>query len=209
MIKRPVIPGSEELKSFTGGNFGNDFYGENLFINGKNMQNLVVGDVSLESSLIQKTSFDYSKIQKLKLTDVLMEKASIRNCIWEGAYYNRVEVCDSQGMGLQLTNAVLKSVRFVNVKALFSLFRFAKFSGASFEKCVLSEADFLGAELYDVSFRDCDLERTDFSGAKFKNVDIRGSSINGAKFELRQLQGLIVDPSQVFYLVQLLGVVIQ
>ena len=48
-----------------------------------------------------------------------------------------------------------------------------------FERCELTEADFLDADLREVRFVDCDLSRTDFRGARLQSCELRGVRLDG------------------------------
>jgi uncharacterized protein YjbI with pentapeptide repeats len=48
-----------------------------------------------------------------------------------------------------------------------------------FERCELTEADFLDADLREVRFVDCDLSRADFRGARLRSCELRGVRLDG------------------------------
>ena len=56
-----------------------------------------------------------------------------------------------------------------------------------------------------VSFLNCDLKNTDFSQASFKKIDLRGSDINGTKIDINNFKEITINPYQVIYFTNLLG----
>ncbi|MDQ5825367.1 MAG: pentapeptide repeat-containing protein [Chloroflexota bacterium] len=63
-------------------------------------------------------------------------------------------------------------------------------SSSIFERMLLTEIDFRGANLRDASFRDCNVKCSDFRGADLEGATFRGSLLEATYFGSANLTGV-------------------
>jgi uncharacterized protein YjbI with pentapeptide repeats len=172
--------------------------------------NQVGDDLRLDEALIAQSRMSGASLRRARLRDVRFNRCDLSNVDWGAATLERVEVLAGRMTGLKAVEAVLRDVRFVDCKLDFSQFRFAKFASVGFERCVLREADFQGADLRGVSFKGSDLTGAQLTGAQLVGADFRGAQLDGIVVRPSDLKGMVIDAGQVIALSQtfaaLLGV---
>jgi uncharacterized protein YjbI with pentapeptide repeats len=144
-----------------------------------------------------------------------MSGAHFRDCAFDACDLAHVRLDRGSGLrialrhcrllGLHAVDASFTEADFSDCIAPLALFFGARFKSARFSQCTLSEASFQECDLTGVTFRDCDLRRASFHGATLAGADLRGSQVDGIVAGARELQGVIVDPSQAALLAVLLG----
>ncbi|KRE37785.1 hypothetical protein ASG73_09115 [Janibacter sp. Soil728] len=174
-----------------------------------------------------------------RLAGVELIGCTIRDATWAGAILAgvRLEGCTIERLDLsrvRLPDSVLDGCTFTGCKALatsWSMLRepmlspdpctwldcqlsMGSFSGldltgARFERCVLTDADFDAAVLKDVVVEDSSL-----GGSRFVRADLRGADLRGARdyvIDVREsrVEGLRVDPVGALGLLTPFGIVLE
>ncbi len=120
-----------------------------------------------------------------------------------GTAFRDVKFTECKLMGLQFDqcNAFGFSVKFNSCNLNLSSFFQVKMAGTELINCSLQEVDFSRAVLSKATFDNCDLLRVVFDGTKLLKADFRSAynfiidpesnQIQGAKFALQGLPGLL------------------
>lgn len=111
--------------------------------------------------------------------DAVREDADLANLTLRGEELERCTFTRCRMTGLQLPEASLTDVRFVECRVDLAGLRFASLTRVSFEHCVLRELDLVEARLQDVLFDTCDLRLAEFVGARGSRVELRGCELEG------------------------------
>jgi len=114
-------------------------------------------NLTIERSRLSHVGFNSTKLPGLRLVDVQLSDCDLANADWSRLFVNRVALHECRLTGFSAAEAEIRDTVFDNCKADLASVRFATFKAVRFEKCVLIEADFQGADLSGVVFKDCDL----------------------------------------------------
>jgi uncharacterized protein YjbI with pentapeptide repeats len=166
-------------------------------------------DVALDRVLCQRVRLGQANLALAQLLDVRFDACDLAGSAWEKAHVRRAELLGCRAIGLTFSDASLDDVRFVRCNGEQARFWSSTFRAARFEQCVLREASFAESDLSGVVFRGCDLTGADLRGAKLVGADFRGSTIDGLKIGIRELEGAIIEPTQIVHLAGLLGVTVR
>lgn len=182
---------------------------EGISVHNAEMAELQLSELLLEQSRLTKSDFSHGQWRLLELREVLVDQCEIQNANWFGARLSQVEIHRARATGFNASESKWNDVRVKRSKLNLSVFHDATIQHGEFENCDLREADFQGARLTQVCFRECDLRGARFPGAKVDQLDLCGSQIEGIFLETDQLKNVIVDPTQVVTLAELIGITIK
>jgi uncharacterized protein YjbI with pentapeptide repeats len=138
-----------------------------------------------------------------KFLDCTFEDCDLGMATLNNVAFQEVRFIQSRLLGLHFEdcNPFLFSVAFHHCQLDLSCFYQCKLSNTLFEKCSLKEADFSHAQLSDAIFDRCQLqgatfdqtllEGADLSTATGFIIDPENNQIQGAKFSLTGLPGLL------------------
>jgi hypothetical protein len=147
---------------------------------------------------------------RLALSDARFELCSLANARWEKARLDRVELIECRMTGFSVAaEAELRDVVFRDCQLALASFRFALCRRVRFERCLLGEADFQGADLTGVVFDGCDLRGAELSGATLAGADLRGSQLDGLRAGPAELRGAVVDHGQAIAVVHAFGLTVK
>jgi uncharacterized protein YjbI with pentapeptide repeats len=165
--------------------------------------------ILFEQAVFKRVNFSRTRLPRVEWRDARLEACDLSGVEWEKARLRRVELIGCRLVGAKLLDAGLEDVLIRNCVGDLALFWSAIFKVARFEHSRLREASFVKADLTGVIFRDCDLSRADLREAKLAGADFRQSVIGGMQVGLRELQGVVIDPTQTAYVAGLAGLVIR
>jgi uncharacterized protein YjbI with pentapeptide repeats len=166
-------------------------------------------DVTFEATLIKHVTLGRTQLPALQLHDVRLDACDLAEAIWEKALFSRVEVLGCRMVGWRASEGSLRNVLIKGCSAIGAQFWSTSFKHVRFENCILRDADFQRADLSGVVFDKCDLSNAKMADAKLLGADLRGSTIEGVRLGLKELQGVIVDMEQAISIARLLGVVVK
>lgn len=169
----------------------------------------VADDVLFEQALLKRVTLARTQLTSAQMIDVRCEVCDFAGAEWEKTHLTRIEWSGCRLMGMKLMEAQINDAVFKECHAEFTIFWSSAFKGARFEHCNLSNASFQDADLSGVVFKDCDLSRADLRGAKLVGADLRGSKLDGLNIGIKELQGVIIEPSQAVQVVGLLGITVR
>jgi uncharacterized protein YjbI with pentapeptide repeats len=181
------------------------------------LQDIEVPDLKAKSVVIAESrlvrcTFLQAKINRLQLQDCLIEHSDLSGSNLSEASLHTVAVTNTRCSGLQLSNSLLKNVRFSGCRLDLANFRFSKLEQVLFENCVITGLDLYNATLKNVAFVGCDIEDVEFSGATLHNVDLTESRIVSIK-GLHGLKGARITSEQLValipYVAQEIGLIIE
>ena len=174
---------------------------DGLFAAGATAINILMRQCSLAMA-----RFTGAQLPKAHLADAAFNHCDLANATLREATLCRVSISDCRITGLSSPEAQWEDVAITNCHGELINFSGATLKRVTFTKCNLTEADFYNATLTDVRFIECELHRARFAAAKSKRTDLRTSTIEGIQMGPRELQGVIIEPSQAQILIAGLGV---
>ncbi len=169
----------------------------------------LVHNLIIEQARVRRVAFASARLDCARASDVIFDGCDFSAGEWSAAHLLRVEFSHCRMLGLQWTSLEAHHVRFKDCLCEGTFFVSARLAGARFEHCVLRHASFEGADLAGARFVDCDLSQADLHRAALAGADVRGCTLNGLQVEARDLQGLILDPSQAAQVAGLLGIIVK
>ena len=168
---------------------------ERVVVRESSISGAIARSVAIEACLFDKVELSSSHLKKSQLTDCRFDHSLLIGSNFDGSGWRRVEIADSNGSGLVVSDCSLQDIVFIRCKLTLANFRVSKFTRVIFRDCDLSEADFQGADFVDVRLDGCKLDGADFSHAKLKNVDLRGSELANIH-GIAGLKGATIDSGQ-------------
>jgi uncharacterized protein YjbI with pentapeptide repeats len=93
----------------------------------------------------------------------------------------RVELHRCRLTGVELAEATLTDVVFVECRLDLAGLRMAKLERVAFRDCRMTECDFYEASLTDVLFEHCELREATLSGVTLKRVELRRCDLAGLR----------------------------
>ena len=98
-----------------------------------------------------------------------------------GLIARRVELHRCRLTGVELAEATLTDVVFVECRLDLAGLRMAKLERVAFRDCRMTECDFYEASLTDVLFEHCELREATLSGVTLKRVELRRCDLAGLR----------------------------
>ena len=172
-------------------------------LSGQATDDLLVEHVHFKRVRLPNTRFPLAQI-----SDVRFDMCDLAAAEWEKAHLNRIEYSGCRMIGAKLIDGKIEHTLFRDCNMELALFWNGSFASVRFERCVLRNTSFEGANLAGVTFQRCDLSQADLRGAQLVGTDFRGSSIEGMRVGIKELQGAIIDPTQAVHLANLLGMTV-
>lgn len=178
-------------------------------LNECDFSNQIAADIVFDQVACKRMNLHLAELQLAQVLDVRFDTCDLAGSTWEKAHMRRVEFLGCRILGIKVSNASFEDILVHNCNAELARFWSTTFKATHFEHCSLREASFQDTNLEGVIFRDCDLTKADLRGAKLAGTDFRGSIIDGVQVGLKELQGAIIDPTQVMHIAALVGVIVK
>ena len=105
--------------------------------------------------------------------------ADLANTVLRAEELTRCTFTRCRMTGLQLPEASLTDVHFLDCRIDLATLRYATLTRVRFEGCVLRELDLVEAKLQDVLLTGCDLRLADFGGARASRLELRDCETDG------------------------------
>jgi hypothetical protein len=115
------------------------------------------------------------------LVDVVVEDADWANEQARGLTARRVELHRCRLTGVEIAEASLTDVTFVECRIDLAGLRRAKLERVAFRDCRMGECDLYDATLRDVVFERCELRDAVFESAGLTRVELRGCELGGLR----------------------------
>jgi len=143
-------------------------------------------------------------LSRLRFEDCLFERCNLASVKLSGTALRNVAFVDCKLLGAVFADCddMLFSVGFTECQLRYASFVGRRMAGTSFTRCALPDADFSEADLSQATFDECDLARAifhrtrllgaDFTTAIDFSLDPELNALEGARFALRGLPGLLV-----------------
>jgi uncharacterized protein YjbI with pentapeptide repeats len=208
-LQPPQLPKAAFADALPGEKLADHAQYTELAVSGCSLVEQAAQQVLFEQVLFRRVNLSRTRLPGVEWRDVRLEACDLSGVEWEKARLRRVELIGCRLVGAKLLDASLEDVLIRNCEGDLALFWSAAFKVARFEHSRLREASFIKADLAGVVFRDCDLSQADLREAKLAGADLRRSIIGGLQVGLRELQGVIIDPTQTAYVASLAGLVIR
>lgn len=187
---------------------------EELDITSKQISGVSFVDTDLSKICFKDVVFENCKfinclLVKTDFIDVVFKECDLSNSNGNGSYFNRCELISCKGMGINLQNAILKDVSFIN-----SHFKYANFDMAGFKNVGVVESDLSHANITECKLSNLALKKSLFIGTSFfktplKGIDLTECEIDGMLVSGEELKGLTVNVYQAAELSKLLGLVVK
>jgi len=179
---------------------------ENAIIEGLFAAGISAVNVLLRQCALIMARFTGAQLPKAHFADISFSHSDLANAALQEATLSRVSVSDCRLTGLSSTEGQWEDVAITNCHGELINFSGTTLKRVTFTSCNLTEADFYNTTLIDVRFIECELNRARFASAKSKRTDFRTSNVEGIQIGPRELQGVIIEPSQAQILIAGLGV---
>lgn len=143
-------------------------------------------------------------LSHLRFEDCLFERCNLASVKLRGTALRNVAFKDCKLLGAVFADCddMLFAVHFDECQLRYASFVGRRMPGTRFTRCALPDADFSEADLSNVTFGECDLARAvfhhtrligaDFTTATGFSLDPELNALQGARFALRGLPGLLV-----------------
>jgi fluoroquinolone resistance protein len=139
-------------------------------------------------------------------------RTRFERCVFDGAKLQAADLADCRFVEcrfarsnlslVRVPGAAFQDVAFVDCKVTgVDWTSAARFSGVSFERCVLDQCAFVGMDLRKLPLRGCRLREVVFAEADLSEADLRGADLQDAQFvrtklgkaDLRGARGYSID----------------
>jgi uncharacterized protein YjbI with pentapeptide repeats len=150
---------------------------ERVRLRGIELEERSAPDLRLDECALEDVRLDGSEAAGLVLTDVRVDRGSWANLRAARGTLTRVEARGLRATGVDLAEAELRDVSFVDCRLDLSSFRFAKLVRVAFLDCRLEEADFHGATLSSVRLERCVLAGASVENASFAASELRDCDV--------------------------------
>jgi uncharacterized protein YjbI with pentapeptide repeats len=115
------------------------------------------------------------------VVDAVVSDVDWANRQARGLAARRLELHRCRLTGVELAEAALTDVVFVECRLDLAGLRMAKLERVVFRDCRMTECDFYEASLTDVLFEHCELRQATLSGVKLKRVELRRCDLAGLR----------------------------
>ena len=166
---------------------------------GCTLRDSVLAGATLTGVHFERCTFERVDLSRLRMPDVALDGCTFLGC---------KALATSWSM---MRTSVLAPDPTAWIDCLLGMGSFSglDLTGARFERCSLTDADFADAVLKDVTFGDCTL-----AGARFVRTDLRGADLSGCRdyvIDVReaQVEGLRLDAAGALGLLAPFGVEIE
>lgn len=208
-MKNPFAIDEKKLAPFTAVALEDEVDYEDILISGNDFSKIKTKSISFTKTIFRKVIFSESDMKRLRLYDCRFEQCDIVNANWANSAIQRTEFFQCRITGFNINGSQLKTISFKECKGEYTQFRQLQCKSISFKQCQLSFADFSESLMPEAVFTECDINNSDFLNTYLKDADIRSTNIDNIRIGIKELQGVIVDPSQALYLAGLLGIKIK
>lgn len=155
------------------------------------------------------TVFKDCRFHKSQFSDVLFSHCDLSNIRLTGCGFHRVEFIGCKLTGTDLSDSIFNQVVFNGCRAEYLNLSEGKLRhlslvdsllrGAAFDRCQLTETEFLGCNLTEAEFH-----RTPLKGIDLSTCDITGIRVGSVP--AGELRGAVVNSLQALELARLLGI---
>lgn len=155
-----------------------------------------IGDGVLESSAVRNSDFSGVALSPLEIVDTGIDRSVLSNARLEQVTARRLEITDSQLVGLQAQFSLASDVYVADCRVDFAGLSIGTAKGpVVFERCRFAEATFLG-DLSKAVFIDCTFPGADFTRvSNARGCDFRRSELAGVQ-GLMSLKGSLITADQ-------------
>lgn len=208
-IEPPDVPRKAELEAIAAPQLVDGATWQKAALAHVNFQGQAADDVLIEKAALNHVLLAQTEISAVQVIDARLETCDLSGAVWEKAHLRRIELLGCRLMGIKLVDASLDDALIKDCNGEYGVFWSASFKSVRFERCTLRHASFQDANLSGVVFDHCDLTNADLRGTKLHGADLRGSTLMGINVGIKELQGVIIDPTQAAQVVALLGIVVK
>jgi uncharacterized protein YjbI with pentapeptide repeats len=164
---------------------------------------LLAGHLEFDEYRFVNCDFSGANLSGLRFTDCLFERCNLASASLAGTALQNVAFDDCKLLGLQFTACrdMLFGVHFDQCQLRYASFAGRKMPHTRFVRCVLDETDLVDADLSEAVFQDCSLagavfQNTRLTGADFTTatdftIDPETNPLQGARFTLHGLLGVV------------------
>lgn len=182
-----------------------------LHIQGQTLENEEFDNLYFENVRFDHCTFSKVLMERCSFRNVVFDSCAFPNCDFSRSWFGQCEFKSSQLVGCNFGES-----RFTDFIVEKSALRYANFTSAQFDKCLIADCD-----LSDTFFAGCTLKsfetygsqfiRTEFFRTALKNVDFSACELEGicVSENAEELKGAVVNTFQAVELSRLLGLVIK
>jgi uncharacterized protein YjbI with pentapeptide repeats len=163
----------------------------------------------LTTADLHKKSFSEARMTRVDFSQVHVARFDVLDCVFDSCNFttskfpesswHRVLVNGARCSGLQMTNGIIRNVRFKNCKLEMVNFRLSRLENVIFEDCVIDDVDFYDAKLKNIEFINCSINEITFASARMVHVDISKSTVEGIR-GINSLKGVSISYDQLMQL---------
>lgn len=170
-----------------------------LSLSGEELSGTDLAGATFAGCSFTKIAFDGVDAQGVTFERCRFSECDLSNMDASDSRWDTVIIQGSKLLGVNLADAVLRSLQAWDCLARLVGCFGAGVRDATFKQCDLAESDWRGSRLSDVAVVDCDLSGALFQPKERQRVDIRGSRVNGS-FGLSDIRGVRLGTDQLLVL---------
>jgi len=214
-IIRPQI--SEELLEIENfSSYAQDYLAEETPINEiKSCQEQIEGaefvKIEVQRSIFEHNTFHNCNFDKASFVDVVFQSCDFSNSKFVGAYFNRCRFISCKGIGIDMSETVVKQTTFEESNFQYAYFYKTKMTDVLFDHLDFTEASMIEAKLNKFAATDSKFVRNNFSKTMLVKVDFSNNELVAPIVSNPpvELKGAIINIYQAVDLIGLWGVIVK
>ncbi|MBO1416714.1 pentapeptide repeat-containing protein [Streptomyces sp. FH025] len=162
----------------------------------QDLRDLDLIETDVRNGVIHNVSSQRTHIDNVRFSSVQVTDSNFGQVQWTGTKASRTVFRNCKLMGAVIGESPFDNVLFENCRLDYVVFGQIRATGALvFDRCVLTEATFTGADLTGAVFRDCTLRAAEFGPGKYKNCDLTGNDLSTVR-GVANLREVIINHGQ-------------
>ncbi|TDQ40852.1 pentapeptide repeat-containing protein [Aureibacillus halotolerans] len=203
MIKKPRLPRSFHPVTFELA-YG-EWVLENAHQDGGHILEADAKKRRIERCSFSKVSFAENRWAGVDVQDVVFDQCDLSNLQLHEAVMHSVHFINCKMTGIDLSGATLRHVTFEGCVAPLSSFGFINTKDVRFQRCDLTQTEFFESTFVRTSIGECLLDEANFSQVDLGAMNLSNSSFERLTVTLDKLVGCTVSSEQAIGFAKMIG----
>jgi len=167
--------------------------------------------IEIRESFFKNCTFRSCNFEKASFIDVIFQNCDLSGCKFSGAYFERCRFVSCKGIGLDMSDTIVKQTAFEQSNLQYTYFYKAKLLDILFEQVDFTEASLTESELKRFTTTNSRFVKTNFFKTRLATIDFTDNEFIAPIVSTPpvELKGVIVDIYQAANLMTLWGVVVR